>query len=354
MKIGGLGSLTMAFRSMSDWVWPRVVADEWNEADHPRVPAGQPGGGEFGSAGGPKKIHPKTPDATFAKEPAKGTTDERTRIRLRMKVTKDPAERKLLREKMKQSYLISHAAAVKAGSAAKAQQYEASLAKMGVKVQSPSFLGSYQQAAEKAASSQPGYVGNFEEYKKKYPSNPVTAPVGEAPYKPDVSLKATLPTPETNPKQHMPPEGVYDKYSDTQMIRMYTGSHYRGINEGLRDGVLTEDQWKFTKGVNRGLDKLPNYEGTVYRKVSDPGNKIFNKYKVGTIVEERGFTSTSKRMKVWAGNTRYTIVSKTGKSVEHISPHKGSEAEVLFKSGTRFHVKKIDHANNVVYMDEVT
>ena len=29
-----------------------ALADDWNEADHPRVPAGSPEGGEFGRGGG--------------------------------------------------------------------------------------------------------------------------------------------------------------------------------------------------------------------------------------------------------------------------------------------------------------
>jgi hypothetical protein len=336
----------MEFRSMSNWVWPRVVADEWNEAEHPRVPAGQPGGGEFGSAGGPKKIHPKTPDATFAKEPAKGTTDERTRIRLRMKVTKDPAERKLLREKMKQSYLISHAAAVKAGNGAKAQQYGMALQKMGVKVQSeylpPSIPAQHIQTAASNFGATPYKPEAPTSYKEKYKYNP----------EPEVSQKATLPTPVTNPTQHMPPSDSVDKYSDTQLIRMYSGAHYRGINAGLRDGTLTENQYKFVKGVNRGLDKLPPYVGTVYRKVNDDGGKYLASYKPGTIREERGFTSTSKSMHVWGGDLKFTIQSKTGRSIEHISKHSG-EHEVLFKSGTRFRVKSVDAPKKIVHMEEV-
>jgi hypothetical protein len=355
----------MALMSLN-WTWPRATfADDWNEADHPRIPAGGPGGGEFESAGGggtvKKPLHPKTPGPEFAKEPAKGTSDERTRIRLRMKVTSDKAERKLLREKMKQSYLLSHAAAVKSGNEAKALQYEASLAKMGVKVQNE--------------SSQPGYVSNYAEYKNKYLSpasgntiNPSSeamekvAPAGQSYYEkyknsppgvPGYSPKPYLPTPESNPGQNMPPVGAYDKYSDTQMIKMYTGAHYRGINKGLREGSLTPDQWQFTKGVNRGLDKLPPYEGTVYRKVADMDGKIFSTFQPGTIVEERGFMSTSKNINVWGGDTKFTIASKTGRSVVHISSHK-SEQEVLFKSGSRFFVKKVDPAKKIVHMEEVT
>ena len=68
------------------------------------------------------------------------------------------------------------------------------------------------------------------------------------------------------------------------------------------------------------------------------------------IVEERGFTSSSKKEDTWHGSYHYEIKSKHGKDVSSMSLHT-SESEVLFQSGSRF--KVISKNGYKIVMEEV-
>lgn len=134
-------------------------------------------------------------------------------------------------------------------------------------------------------------------------------------------------------EQHLTPEEAVG-------VIAYTGSHYRGVNDQLRKGQMTVPQYKLMKSINAGLDKMPPYQGTTYRKASLSPEQ-FALYKPGMVVEERGFTSTSKNKNVWSGSHQYTVHGKSGRDVQKISNYH-NEAEVLFKSGTRFYVEKVE------------
>jgi len=103
------------------------------------------------------------------------------------------------------------------------------------------------------------------------------------------------------------------------------------------------------KSLNAGLEKLPKYTQTTYRRASLTPEQ-FKAYEVGKVVEERGFTSTSKNQGTWSGDYSYTIHGKNGRDVEKLSSHP-SEAEVLFKSGSRFFVKSVK--GNHIELEEV-
>lgn len=144
-----------------------------------------------------------------------------------------------------------------------------------------------------------------------------------------------------NAKKKLKASGL-DKYMTPEEavgVIAYTGSHYGAVNDQLRKGQMTVAQYKLQKSINAGLDKMPAYEGTTYRKASLTPEQ-FALYKPGMVVEERGFTSTSKNKGTWSGSHQYTIHGKSGRDVQPISNHHG-EAEVLFKSGTRFYVESV-------------
>jgi hypothetical protein len=138
-------------------------------------------------------------------------------------------------------------------------------------------------------------------------------------------------------------------------IKAYTGSYFGPTNKQLRDGLMTEEIWSHALRLNEALDKLPDYKGIVGRGVYVPNVAEFMKgYQVGMIKEERAFTSAAKG-KGFGGKVKYQIQSKTGKDVSTYSQHSG-EKEVLFKSGTRFRVVKIeqDYDVNIIHMEEVS
>jgi hypothetical protein len=137
--------------------------------------------------------------------------------------------------------------------------------------------------------------------------------------------------------------------TDAGYIQAYTGAAYREINKALRNNSVSVDQYKYVKGLNAALDKLPEYKGTVYRKTNLPAH-VAESYKVGQVVFERGFTSTSKKEGVWAGEYRYVIEeSISGRDVQKISHHK-SEYEVLFKANSEFIVTKRE--GKLIYLKE--
>ncbi len=122
-------------------------------------------------------------------------------------------------------------------------------------------------------------------------------------------------------------------------ISLYSNGKYRELNEQLRTGVMDSNLWEQAKSLNTALDYLPPHVGTTYRKAG-LDDKAAGLYKVGQVVEERAFTSTSTKDHIWSGDYRFEIHGKTGRSIEKLSSHPG-EAEVLFKMGTRFRVLEI-------------
>lgn len=131
--------------------------------------------------------------------------------------------------------------------------------------------------------------------------------------------------------------GILNEY-EAAFIARYTGNGYKELNAALRKGVLRPQTWEYTRRLNDALDRLEPFNGKVYRKATLNPEQA-NQYIPGMVIEERGFTSTSKNSSTWSGSYRYIIESKKGRDIQELSHHY-SEAEVLFKSGSRFRVIK--------------
>lgn len=145
--------------------------------------------------------------------------------------------------------------------------------------------------------------------------------------------------------------GLEGKMTPTEaaMVIAYSGSHYREVNQQLRAGVITEQQYAFTKALNQALDKLPPYMKTTYRKATLTAAQAAQ-YKPGFIVPERGFTSSAKNDGVWSGSHHYVIEGKGGRDIQKLSSHH-AEAEVLFKANSHFMVTKV--SGNKIHMREM-
>ena len=100
--------------------------------------------------------------------------------------------------------------------------------------------------------------------------------------------------------------------------------------------------------LDRSLSKVRDYEGEVYRVVSNAeigGKRLSDSFVAGKPVSFKEFLSTSRapngsyKSFAKAGNNeiRFKIASKHGKSIEKVS-WATSEREVLFKSGSSFNV----------------
>jgi len=248
-----------------------------------------------------------------------GSFKERTKLREMLKNETDPQKREQLKELIRKSFLKGMENAKNKGNIDKYNKLKTAFFKNGGK-----------------ATDLPGAAA----------ANSLLASVQKFPDPPQLS-KA----------QPEPPKPA-NKYTGNQLISMYTGSHYQGINEGLREGILSDNQWKFVSGLNEALSQKTKYVGTTYRNVSDFSGKIASMYEKanGKIIEERGFTSTTTKenLNFGGGSLKYVITGKSGVDVKAYSSHP-AEAEVLYPSGTRFRVKNVtkDYKGTRVHLEEV-
>lgn len=139
------------------------------------------------------------------------------------------------------------------------------------------------------------------------------------------------------------------------LVKNYSDGGYGAINGSLRTGSWTVAQHVYVKMVNKALAKMPAHTGTVNRGAT-LDSKTQALYKVGHVIEERAFTSTSTGGGS-SGNTRFkiTAIGKRGASIQKLS-HYPNEQEVLFQARTFFKVTKVETAGGhmTVHMTEMS
>ncbi len=124
-------------------------------------------------------------------------------------------------------------------------------------------------------------------------------------------------------------------------IYNYSEDGYENLNHYMR-GNGGENDNDYGIFLAQSLEKLPNYEGLVYRRVSLTSfefRNYTNAQKFQKPITELTFTSTSKKRNIayaYSGDYFFIIVSKTGKEIEKITKYK--EYEVLFLPNTQFKV----------------
>lgn len=140
---------------------------------------------------------------------------------------------------------------------------------------------------------------------------------------------------------------------ETAALRRYISSDSYKINEKLRNGQpLSANEEKLVQALDSALEKLPVYQGKVYRSVDSSMMKDevgFNKlHSVGNLVIYKQFTSSS--MSVHDESFKYQLIieSKSGKSIVAYNPN---EQEVLFGRDVQFIVNARE--GNTIYMEEV-
>lgn len=160
--------------------------------------------------------------------------------------------------------------------------------------------------------------------------------------------------------------------TDRTYLVAYLSNSYRVINDELRsDKKLSDDVRDMVRGIDRAVEKLTPFEGTVYRGITfntgtygvsreDRQNyqNALDYYKsnVGKDITEKAFLSTGKVQsrinrkftESGAPSIRFTIDSKTGRD---LSRYNNEEYEVLFKRNTRFRVVSVKGSN--VHLKEV-
>lgn len=163
----------------------------------------------------------------------------------------------------------------------------------------------------------------FEEWKKRY-----------------VKEKAKEPLePLTDAEQHA--------------INSYISSSSYTWNDKLRWGKkFTKQEGQSIKALDSALKKMPKYEGTLYRSVSDFGipdvEEFINSHVPGQPRQFREYLSTSEMVYDESFPIQYVIQSKNGRDIRTFN-HK--EKEILFERNTWFVPTKIE--DHVIYMEEI-
>ena len=137
------------------------------------------------------------------------------------------------------------------------------------------------------------------------------------------------------------------KYGYGQINRLLRG-HLKEFEKNLSKDWQTLEQAKNdyleqARFAAAALNALPNYKLLAFRQTTLSADQIA-KYKVGEIVTEHGFTSTSTGIvesEKFQGNVRYTIFSQTGKLIQEYAKHP-NEKEVLFLPESKFKVLSVE------------
>ena len=143
-------------------------------------------------------------------------------------------------------------------------------------------------------------------------------------------------------------------------IREYSSSKAYTLNEKLRNNLkLDRDEQELINNIDKGLNKLPNYNKVTYRQIGfdlqgeDEYNEFMNRHKNNTFISYGQYTSTSKNHNDYEVldnlKVEIEIEGQTGKDIRGLAGIK-EENEVLFKRDVWFKIIKVE--NNKIWLKE--
>lgn len=150
------------------------------------------------------------------------------------------------------------------------------------------------------------------------------------------------------------PEPIIKLTDDEQhAINSYISSSSYIWNDKLRRGVrLTREEKKQIVSLDSALQKMPVYQGTLYRSVSDFGipdvEAFIASHQPGKEQSFPEFLSSSTDVYADDFPIQYVITSKTGRDIRKFN---SAEQEILFERKSCFIVTKV--VDNVIYMEEI-
>ena len=134
-------------------------------------------------------------------------------------------------------------------------------------------------------------------------------------------------------------------------VKRYISAEAYTLNGKLRTGeALTENEETLIKQLDNALEKMPKYEGTVYRSITTDeksARDILGEYLTGEIVSHPSYFSSGKDVYDETMSVQYVIKSKAGRDISGYNPN---EKEVLFERDTVFRVEKI--LDNTIWLRE--
>lgn len=168
---------------------------------------------------------------------------------------------------------------------------------------------------------------------------------------------------------------LYPDVPNTELaaIHHYTrnGGNYRQLNKQMEKGTLTDFNSAAQTLITQGLEKLPTYQGSVYRGMiikRKEFERVFGGGK-GDVIQQNRFISSSRDVDValvFATKKQSTmkkneiqvvfeIKSQNGRDIERISEYNGNfvsenQKEVLFLNNTSFEIEDTKQVGNVVWV----
>ena len=148
--------------------------------------------------------------------------------------------------------------------------------------------------------------------------------------------------------------------SEKSAVTKYISPDSYKINEKLRNGEpLTSEDQEWANNLDSALDKMPKFEGEVFRSIDKkyPDEFVRKNYEVGKETTFSAYTSSNADEVYDSGmSIQYVIKSKTGRDIREYNEEEG---EVLFKRGTKFRTTKIESYTSktvkgyTIHMEEV-
>ena len=139
---------------------------------------------------------------------------------------------------------------------------------------------------------------------------------------------------------------------EIRAVNQYVSGESYALNDALRrGGKLTAAQRVMAANLDSALQKMPTYEGVVYRSVHIGDDSIVEfmaDYKPGATISPRQFYSTSVGVYDERFNVQYVIESRNGRDIRTFNL---AEQEILFPRGSRFKVSRVE--GNTIYMREM-
>ncbi|MBI5497836.1 MAG: LysM peptidoglycan-binding domain-containing protein [Deltaproteobacteria bacterium] len=140
---------------------------------------------------------------------------------------------------------------------------------------------------------------------------------------------------------------------EARAIHAYTMSGFKELNRALRstDPAAIREHLPYVAALNRGLSRLPAYQGRVLRGLQlDNPAALVAQYRAhmaeGVPVVHHDFLSTTSAASapttLGRRNVVYDIQSRTGRDISALSYFGRAESEVLFAHGTAFRVEAVD------------
>ncbi|MFE3984320.1 toxin glutamine deamidase domain-containing protein [Nocardia tengchongensis] len=178
-----------------------------------------------------------------------------------------------------------------------------------------------------------------------------TEPVGHEPNEPAHSEPPkdepnTAHDPDTPPHNEIPNTEAATSLTpeERDALHRYTDPDtdvFSDLNHRLRNEFeLSPEQQKLSTDIAAGLEKLPEYNGTVWRGTHLSPNQLAV-YVHGAKITEPSLTSTSRDpRRIFTSNVEFIMHSESGRDISAISA-RPREKEVLFKPGTTFEVRGV-------------